>query len=245
MRVRVEHLGVGRNAHHHQVDRPVGPRAQLRGPLQDAVGRVIREPRVAEREHPVQHARPVAADQHRRMGPLGRLRPGPDPLELHVLARVARFVGRPDRLHGLDPFPHNGHPPPRVGAVVGHLLPVPAGADAELEPPAGQVVDAGHLLGRGDRVPLDDQADAGADPQPRGGGHRGGHRDEQVEGVRVLARQRTAARMRCRPAGRDVRVLGEEQRLVPALLGEPRQVRGRDGIVGREDRYAGVHAFKA
>ena len=178
------------------------------------------------------------------MRPLGRLRPGPDPVELHVLARVARLVGRPDRLHRLDPLPHDGHPPPRVGAVVGHLLPVPAGADAELEPPAGQVVDAGHLLGRGDRVPLDDQADAGADPQPRGGGHRGGHRDEQVEGVRVPARQLTAARVRRRPAGRDVRVLGEEQRLVPALLGEPRQVRGRDGIVGREDRYAGVHAPK-
>jgi hypothetical protein len=29
---------------------------------------------------------------------------------------------------------------------------------------------------------------------------------------------------------------------VAALLGEPRQVRGRDGVVGREDRYAGVHA---
>ena len=39
-------------------------------------------------------------------------------------------------------------------------------------------------------------------------------------------------------------MLGEEQRLVPALLGEPRHVRGRDGVVGREDRYAGVHAAK-
>jgi hypothetical protein len=27
-----------------------------------------------------------------------------------------------------------------------------------------------------------------------------------------------------------------------ALLGEPRHIRGRDGIVGREDRYAGIHA---
>jgi hypothetical protein len=29
---------------------------------------------------------------------------------------------------------------------------------------------------------------------------------------------------------------------VPALLGQPRHVGGRDGVMGREDRYAGVHA---
>src|SRR2546429_2648859 len=46
--------------------------------------------------------------------------------------------------------------------------------------------------------------------------------------VRVLARQLTAAGPRRLLARRDVRVLGEEQRLVAALLGEPRQVRGRE-----------------
>jgi Protein of unknown function (DUF3037) len=62
--------------------------------------------------------------------------------------------------------------------------------------------------GRGYRVPLDDQADAGADAQPRGGGHRGGHRDEQVEGVRVLVRQRAAPCPRARwhrGSGRSLR----------------------------------------
>jgi hypothetical protein len=37
-------------------------------------------------------------------------------------------------------------------------------------------------------------------------------------------------------------VLGEEQRLVPALLGQPRHIGRRDGVMGRKDRYAGVHA---
>jgi len=126
--------------------------------------------------------------------------------------------------------------------VVGHLLPVPAGPDTELEPPAGQAIDAGHFLGRDDRIPLDHQADPGADAQPRGDGHRGGHGDEQVEGARVPARQLTPAGPGRLAVGRYVCVLREEQGLVPALVGEPRHVRGGDGIVGREDRYAGVHA---
>ena len=155
-RIRLQHLSVSRNAHDHQPDRPVGTRAQVRGPVQDALGGVIGEPRVPERQYPVEHARPVPAHQHRRIGPLGRLRPGPDSLERDVLAGVARLVRRPDRLHGLDPLAQQNHPPPRVGPVVGHLLPVPARADAELEPSAGQVVDAGYLLGSDDRIPLDD-----------------------------------------------------------------------------------------
>jgi hypothetical protein len=48
--------------------------------------------------------------------------------------------------------------------VVAQLLAVPAGADAELEAPARQVVDARDLLGGDDRVALGDQADAAADP---------------------------------------------------------------------------------
>ena len=53
-----------------------------------------------------------------------------------------------------------------IGPVVGHLLAVPARADAELEAAAGQVVDRRDLLGGDDRVALDHQADAAADAQP-------------------------------------------------------------------------------
>jgi hypothetical protein len=69
--------------------------------------------------------------------------------------------------------------------VVAHLLAVPARADAELEPPVREEVDRRDLLRRGDRVALDDQADAGADPQTlRDGGDRR-QRDERVERVPV------------------------------------------------------------
>ena len=97
------------------------------------------------------------------MRSLSGLGPRPDALEVDVLAVVARLILRPDRLDRLDPLGHDRHPHARVGAVVEHLLPVPAGAHAELQAPAGEMVDARHLLGGGDRVALDNQADAAAD----------------------------------------------------------------------------------
>ncbi len=209
------------------------------GPLEQPGGHVVRYPGVAERQHPVEHGRAVPADQDGRMRPLRGLGPGPDPVELHELPVVGRLRRRPDRLHRLDPLAQHRHPPPRVGAMVGHLRPVPARADAELEPPPGQVVDAGHLLGGGDRVPLDHQADAGPDAQPRGGAQRRRHRHEQVERVRVVPGKRrfTAGRV----LGRHVRVLGEEQRLVPALLSKPRDRVRPDPLMARKDRNAKFH----
>ena len=41
-----------------------------------------------------------------------------------------------------------------------------ADADAQQEPPAGQDVDAGDLLGQGDRIALGQQEDAGAQATP-------------------------------------------------------------------------------
>jgi hypothetical protein len=60
--------------------------------------------------------------------------------------------------------------------VVAHLLPVPAGADPELEAAAGEAVEGGDLFRGDDRVALDDEADAAADPQPRGRRGGGGER---------------------------------------------------------------------
>ena len=109
----------------------------------------------------------------------------------------------------------------RFGSVpwLAHLLAVPAAADAELEAPAGEEVERGDLLGGGDRVALDDQADAGADPQLRRGLRDGGQRHERVVRVPVLLRQLAAARVRRVAGDRDVRVLGEEQRLEAGVLG--------------------------
>jgi hypothetical protein len=103
--------------------------------------------------------------------------------------------------------------------VIGHLLAVPAGADAEQEASARDVVERRHLLGESDRVALDDEADAGADQEPLG--RRGGRseRDEGVEEAVIPARKLFAAGPRRAPARGDVGVLREEERLEAALLG--------------------------
>ena len=129
----------------------------------------------------------------------------------------------------------------RVGAVVAHLLEVPAGPDAELEAPAGEVVERGRLVGEHDRVALDDQRDAGADAQALGRGGDRAERDERVERVRVLARQLVAARPRALAAGRDVRVLGDEDRVEAGVLGGAAERDGRDRLVGDEHRQAELH----
>ena len=135
----------------------------------------VGDPVVAELDDAPQRAVGAAADQNRRMGLLDGLRPGPDRVEVDVLAVVLGLVLGPDRLHRLRPLAHEREPPPRVGAVVLHLLLVPAGADPEQEAAAGEAVEARDLLRGHDRVALDDQADPGADQQALGGG-RGGCR---------------------------------------------------------------------
>ena len=60
--------------------------------------------------------------------------------------------------------------------------------------------------------------------------------------VPVLLRQLAAGRVRRLAARRDVRVLREPQRLEAALLAGAREVVGADGVVGREDGDAELHA---
>src|SRR5262249_59215639 len=121
-----------------------------------------------------------------------------------VVAFEFRLVLRPDLLHRPDLLLETLEPRLVLGAVMSHLLDVPAAADAELEAPGGEEVEARDLLGRGDRVALDDQADAGPDPELLGG--RGGRHEghERVEGVRGLLRERAAAREGRAPAPRDM-----------------------------------------
>ena len=73
--------------------------------------------------------------------------------------------------------------------MVLHLVVVPADADAEHEPAAGDVVERGDCFASDDRVVLGDEADAGAEPQRGGGGRRGAERDERVERAAVLLGQ--------------------------------------------------------
>jgi hypothetical protein len=50
-----------------------------------------------------------------------------------------------------------------VDPVVAHLVGVPSEADAEDQPPIGNVVERRHRLRQNDRVVLTDEADAGSD----------------------------------------------------------------------------------
>jgi hypothetical protein len=165
---------------------------------------------------------------------LGGLRIGPHLVEIDHFAVVFGFVLGPQRLHREDPFPHQLEARVVAGAVVFHLLDVPAAADAELETPARQLVEAGDLLRGDDRVPLGNEADAGAEPQVFGDSRGKGQRDERVMRVRIALRQFAAARGRRAPADRDVGVLGYEQRLEPALFKRPRQLGDVDAVIDRK-----------
>ena len=152
-------------------------------------------------------------------GRAARLRPLPDRVEVHVLAVVLRLLVGPDRAHGLDALAHVAVARGRVGAVVEHLLLVPARADAEHEAPAGQHVERGDLLGQHDRVVLDHQAHARPDDQLLRRRRGEGQRDERVVRAAVLVLEHAAVAGDHAGRDRDVRVLGQEQRLVAALLG--------------------------
>ena len=119
-----------------------------RGHLLRAAARRVPHVRV-QRGDPQRPLRARAADPDRRVGPLHRLRLGDRVLQLVVLALEggARLrPQRPDDLHAfLQPV---GSLVPRAELQPQHgvLVLRPAGADAELQPPAGQVVDRdGHL----------------------------------------------------------------------------------------------------
>ena len=214
-----------------------------RGDLLDRVGvrAQDRHPTVAVLHHPVEGPRAVAADDDRGVRPLEGLRVGPDPLEAHELALVARLPLRPDRLHGQHTLAQE--PPARLegGAVVLHLLGVPAAADPEEHATAREPVQRGHFLGRDDRVALDHEADAGAELEASrrgGGGHQG---EERIVGRPVVARQLAAGRPRAPAARRDVRVLREPHRLEAALLEGAGQLVRRDRVLGGEHDDAVIH----
>ena len=83
--------------------------------------------------------------------------------------------------------------------MVADLVAVPARPHPELEAPAREPVERGHLLGQHDRIVLDHETDAGPDLDPLGGGGGVCERDERVVGVAVLP---AAARRRAGTASR-------------------------------------------
>jgi hypothetical protein len=106
----------------------------------------------------------------------------------HLAVKFRLLLG-PQRLHRQDALAYQLEAGVIAGAVVFHLLDVPAAADSELEAPARQTVEAGDLLGGDDRVALGNEADADAEAQFLR--DRSGERqcDERVVRVGIARRQ--------------------------------------------------------
>src|SRR5207253_7131762 len=218
---------------------------ELRHPRLEVAGaHADREPAVAEVDHAHERARAVAAEQDGRVRLLHRLRPRPEGLEAHEVALEGRFVLGPDALHGEHALAQHAPALLEVGAVVLHLLGVPPAADAEEDAPAREEVEARDLLGGGDRVALDEQADPRADLE--GGGHGGRRRQghERVVRVPVLLRQRRTAGPWAPPRGRAAGVLRAAERLEAAALDRARQVVDPHRVVGGEHDDAEVHGLR-
>ena len=154
---------------------------------------------------------------------------------------ILGFVPRPDLLHRENPLAQEPEPRLEDRVVVFHLLRVPSGSDAEQKPSVREEIEARDRLRQGDGIVLDDETDARPELQGPRRRRRGHEPDERVERVGILLGQWAAARERRAPARRNVRVLGHEQGLEPALLDGPRQLVDPDRIVRREDEDAVVH----
>jgi len=127
------------------------------------------------------------------------------------------LVGGPELLQGEDALAEEAAAVGGVGAVVGHLLLVPAGADAE-EAAAGGQIEGGGLLGEEDRVVLGDEEDAGAEPEPAGDGGDHGEGDQGIEEPGEAVVDGGAARVDGGAGARPAGVLGEEEGLEAVLL---------------------------
>ena len=174
---------------------------------------------------------------------LNGLGPLPDRVEVDELAVVLGLVLRPDRLHGLDALALHPEAPIGIGAVIGHLLDVPARAHPEVDATAREQVERGDLAGGDDRISLGHQADAEAKPELLGRRRDRAERDEGIERVRVLARELAAAGIRRLSARRNVRVLGEVERVEATLLACLAELHGIHGVLGREDPDSELHAW--
>ncbi len=155
----------------------------------------------------------------------------------------AGFILCPDSLHGFDALGHDLHANRGVGPMVHHFLAVPPCTDAEIDPAAGKVVDAGYLLSGDYGVALDDEAYGAAYPQPAGRRCGGRHSDEEIVRVPVFAGQILAVGAQRPVAGRDMSVFGEQEGLKAPLLHQAGHVARADRIVGWERCHANVHAL--
>ena len=145
-----------------------------------------------------------------------------------------RLVFGPDLYHRPDALVHQLAAGAGIGAVVLHLLAVPAHTDAEDYSSSGYEIQGRDFLGRDDRVSLDYQGYPGAEQQAFGCCGSGGEGDEGVQSPVVPSRQFSTARPGGLTAEGYVGVLGDEQRVEAALLDRSGQGSWGDSFVGNE-----------
>ena len=175
------------------------------------------------------------------MRPLRGLGVRPYRIEVHELAVIGGFLLGPQRLHRQHMLAHDLEAVLVRGAVILHLVDVPATTDAEHETAARQLVEAGDRLGGHDRLVLRNQADAGADLQflRRGGGE--GKRHERVVGVGIALGKLAAAWEGRLPAERNMRVFGDVKGGKAAVLQRFAQLGDIDAVVGRKVENPYIH----
>ncbi len=200
-----------------------------------------RAPAVAIADRPSCRLRPSAADQDRRMRLLHRFWPGHDLVKIDHVAVIFGLGLGPDLLHRLDPLAHQLEAGLGIGAVIFHLVGIPAAADAEQKAPARDLVDRGDEFRCLDRVALLHQAHAGPELEPGCGDRGGSQRHERVHRVVIPLWQFSAARKRRFARGRDVRVLGRPDQFKPPLLQRLGEVDRRDRVIGKEHQCAKIH----
>ena len=170
-----------------------------------------------------------------------RLWVGPHRIEIDHLAVIGGFFLGPHRLHRQDAFTHQLEAGFVLGAVVFHLLDIPAAADAKDKPPTRQLVEASDAFRGDDRVALGNEADAGAKDQLFRRRRGKAERDKRVMGMRIALRQFAAGAKRRLAAGWDMRVLGHVERCKAALFEGAGELRNVDAVIDREIENTDPH----
>src|SRR5207247_6551666 len=120
-----------------------GARLEILHALEHLLRRAAaRIPAIAEIDDALQGIAALTAQQDRRMRLLLGLRPRPDRIEAHELPVELGDVLGPDLLHRAHLLLEPLEARLELGAVVLHLLGVPAAAEAELEATMGEEIEA-------------------------------------------------------------------------------------------------------
>src|SRR5262245_5264976 len=158
------------------------------------------------------------------MGVLARFRITPDRIEVDKLAVIFGRLLTPDDLHGFDPLPQYLPAALKRSAVVLHFLSVPPTTDTEDQASVGELIDCGNFLGQNDGIMFNHEANPTAHFDGLGHRCRSHERDKEIMGVPIVFRQVGTTWPRAAPAGGDMGVLWEPDRLEAALFASASEI---------------------